>query len=375
MAAGRAVRAAGAAAMIARMLGDWRLSAVLALLVGALLLLAAAPLAVSPYLVNSMGQLAAFAILAVSLDLVWGYAGALSLGHGLYFAIGGYVVAMHLLKHAMAVTGTVPDFMQFMGWTEFPFYWAGLGSFGYAALVAVVLSALVAGVFGYVSFRSRVSGVYFSIITQALVYVAMLLMFRNDTGFGGNNGMTGFSVVFGVPMTDPAVPRALAAGSVAALIASLLGCRALVTSRFGRLVVACRDDEARLRSLGYRTLPIKLLVWCLSAVLAALAGFLYVPQVGIINPRVLSPDVSLEIAVWVAIGGRGALSGAVIGAVLVNGAKFWLSTRAPELWPFILSILVIVVVLAVPNGLLDLGRLRPRLLGGMRAGSLGARRA
>ena len=361
--------------MIARMLGDWRLSAVLALLVGVLLLLAAAPSVVSPYLVNSMGQLAAFAILAVSLDLVWGYAGALSLGHGLYFAIGGYVVAMHLLKHAMAVTGTVPDFMQFMGWTEFPFYWAGFGSFGYAALVAVVLSALVAGVFGYVSFRSRVSGVYFSIITQALVYVAMLLMFRNDTGFGGNNGMTGFSVVFGVPMTDPAVPRALAAGSVAALIASLLGCRALVTSRFGRLVVACRDDEARLRSLGYRTLPIKLLVWCLSAVLAALAGFLYVPQVGIINPRVLSPDVSLEIAVWVAIGGRGALSGAVIGAVLVNGAKFWLSTRAPELWPFILSILVIVVVLAVPNGLLDLGRLRPRLLGGMRAGSLGARRA
>lgn len=356
-----------------RLLGDRRLSVVLGLLVCTLLLLAAAPQVLSPYLVNTIGQLAAFAILAVSLDLVWGYAGALSLGHGLYFAIGGYVVAMHLLKHTLAVTGTVPDFMQFMGWTEFPFYWAGLGNFGYAVLVAVFLSALTAGIFGYVSFRSRVSGVYFSIITQALVYVAMLLMFRNDTGFGGNNGMTGFSVVFGVPMTDPLVPRALAAGSVAALVISLLGCRALVTSRFGRLVIACRDDEPRLRSLGYRTLPIKLMVWCLSAVIAALAGFLYVPQVGIINPRVLSPDVSLEIAVWVAIGGRGALSGAVIGAVLVNGAKFWLSTRAPDLWPFILSTLVIIVVLAFPNGLLDLGHLRPRLMGRMHGRGLGAR--
>ena len=361
--------------MIARLLGDWRLSAVLGLLLGVLLLLAVAPQAMSPYFVNTVGQLAAFAILAVSLDLVWGYAGALSLGHGLYFAIGGYVVAMHLLKHTMAVTGTVPDFMQFMGWTEFPFYWAGLGNFGYAALVAIGLSVLVAGIIGYVSFRSQVSGVYFSIITQALVYVAMLLMFRNDTGFGGNNGMTGFSVIFGVPMTDPAVPRALAAGSVAALVVSLLGCRALVTSRFGRLVIACRDDEARLRSLGYRTVSIKLVVWCLSAVIAALAGFLYVPQVGIINPRVLSPDVSIEIAVWVAIGGRGALSGAVIGATLVNGAKFWLSTRAPEFWPFILSILVIVVVLAFPNGLLDIGRLRPRLIGRMRARNPGARQA
>ena len=375
MASGRALCASGTATVITRLLGDWRLSTVLGLLMGALLLLAVAPSIVSPYLINTMGQLAAFAILAVSLDLVWGYAGALSLGHGLYFAIGGYVVAMHLLKHTMAVTGTVPDFMQFMGWTEFPFYWAGLGNFGYAVLVAIVVSALVAALFGYVSFRSRVSGVYFSIITQALVYVAMLLMFRNDTGFGGNNGMTGFSVVFGVSMTDPAVPRALAAGSIAALVLSLLGCRALVTSQFGRLVIACRDDEPRLRSLGYRTLSIKLAVWCLSAVIAALAGFLYVPQVGIINPRVLSPDVSLEIAVWVAIGGRGALSGAVIGAMLVNGAKFWLSTRAPDLWPFILSTLVIVVVLAFPNGLLDIGRLRPRLMDRAHPRGLGARQA
>jgi urea transport system permease protein len=252
--------------------------------------------------------------------------------------------------------------MQFMGWSEFPFYWSGFEHFGYVALLAVVLTVALAGVFGFVAFRSRVSGVYFSIITQALVYVAMLLMFRNDTGFGGNNGMTGFSVVFGFDIADPAVTRGLAAASLVALVVALLGCRALVTSRFGRLVIACRDDEARLRSLGYATLPVKLGVWCLSAVIAAVAGFLYVPQVGIINPRVLSPDLSLEIAVWVAIGGRGALSGAVIGAVLVTGVKFWLSSRAPELWPFILSGLVVLVVLVFPNGLLDLGRLRPRLI-------------
>jgi urea transport system permease protein len=345
-----------------RLFGDRLFTTVLALLAACIVVLAALPGVISPYLVNASGQLAAFALLAVSLDLIWGYAGVLSLGHGLYFALGGYLVAMHLLKHAMSVTGKVPDFMQFMGWSEFPFYWSGFEHFGYVALLAVVLTVALAGVFGFVAFRSRVSGVYFSIITQALVYVAMLLMFRNDTGFGGNNGMTGFSVVFGFDIADPAVTRGLAAASLVALVVALLGCRALVTSRFGRLVIACRDDEARLRSLGYATLPVKLGMWCLSAVLAAVAGFLYVPQVGIINPRVLSPDLSLEIAVWVAIGGRGALSGAVIGAVLVNGVKFWLSSRAPELWPFILSGLVVLVVLVFPNGLLDLGRLRPRLI-------------
>lgn len=345
-----------------RLFNDRLFSLVLVLLMAGFAVMAAMPGAVSPYLANAAGQLAAFALLAVSLDLIWGYAGVLSLGHGLYFALGGYLVAMHLLKHAMAVTGKVPDFIQFMGWSDVPFYWAGFEHLGYAALLTVILTVVLAGVFGFVSFRSRVSGVYFSIITQAFVYVAMLLMFRNDTGFGGNNGMTGFSVILGFDMADPAVTRGLAAVSLLTLVVALLCCRALVTSRFGRLVVACRDDEARLRSLGYSTLPIKLGIWCLSAVLAAIAGFLYVPQVGIVNPRLLSPDLSLEIAVWVAIGGRGALSGAVIGAVLVNGVKFWLSSRAPELWPFILSGLVVLVVLVFPNGLLDLGRLRPRLI-------------
>jgi urea transport system permease protein len=319
----------------------------------------ATPFGVSAYLANAIGQLAAFAVLALSLDLIWGYLGILSLGHGLFFGIGGYVVAMHLLKHSYEITGKVPDFMQFMGWTEFPFYWVGFGFFPYALLVATAVTLLIAGVFGYMSFRSRVGGVYFAIITQALVYVAMLLMFRNDTGFGGNNGMTGFAVVFGWPIGLKNVVIAMAAVSVLALGMTLLGCHLLLESRFGVLMIATRDDEVRLRTLGYETLRLKLVVWCLSALIAALAGLLYVPQVGIINPRLLAPELSLEIAVWVAIGGRGHLIGAVIGAALVNAVKFWLAAAAPELWPFILSGLIVLVVLVFPNGLVDLTKLKP----------------
>nr|WP_224007799.1 urea ABC transporter permease subunit UrtC [Aureimonas sp. SA4125] len=323
--------------------------------------LAGGPLGLSPYLVNLVGQLAAFALLALALDLIWGFAGILSLGHGLYFAIGGYIAAMHLLKHGFAVSGVVPDFMQFMGWSEFPAFWWGLESFPYALLLVVLVSGTVAFLFGYVSFRSKVGGVYFAIITQALVYVAMLLMFRNDTGFGGNNGMTGFSVIFGFPVGSAGLTVGLTAASLAVLLTALLGLRWLMTGRYGRLVLACRDDEVRLRTLGYRTLWLKLSVWCLSAVLAAVAGMLYVPQVGIINPRLLSPELSIEIAVWVAIGGRGYLTGAVLGAIFVNALKFWLATRAPELWPFILSGLVVLVVLLLPNGFSDAGREISRL--------------
>ena len=220
----------------------------------------------------------------------------------------------------------------------------------------VLVTVLVAGLFGFVSFRSRVGGVYFAIITQALVYVAMLLMYRNDTGFGGNNGMTGFSLLFGWPIGMSGVTVALASGTVGFLAMVMVGCRMLLGSRFGALMLATRDDETRLRTLGYDTLRLKLAVWCLAALIAALAGVLYVPQVGIVNPRVLSPDLSLEVAVWVAIGGRGHLVGAVIGALLVNALKFWLSTAAPELWPFILSGLIVLVVLVFPNGLVDLVR-------------------
>lgn len=321
-------------------------------------LLAGTPLEPSRYLTNAIGQLAAFALLAISMDLIWGYLGILSLGHGLFFAIGGYVAAMHLLKHSFVETGRVPDFLQFMGWTDFPFYWAGFDVFPYAFAVAIGVTLLVSGVFGFVSFRSRVGGVYFAIITQALVYVAMLLMFRNDTGFGGNNGMTGFSVLFGWPMGTSGMITALAVASLLVLVVVLVLCRLLVGSRFGALMLATRDDETRLRTLGYETLRLKLAVWCLSALIAMLAGMLYVPQVGIINPRLLSPELSLEIAVWVAIGGRGHLVGAVIGALLINAVKFWLSSAAPELWPFLLSGLIILVVLVFPNGLIDLAKLK-----------------
>lgn len=332
--------------------------ALLVLVAIALPLVAGTSFEASRYLTNAIGQLAAFAVLALSLDLIWGYLGILSLGHGLFFAIGGYVVAMYLLKHSFVVTGTVPDFLQFMGWKDFPFYWAGFDFFPYALFVAIAVTTLIAGVFGYVSFRSRVGGVYFAIITQALVYVAMLLMFRNDTGFGGNNGMTGFAVMFGWPMGTSGMITALACGSLLVLALVLVGCRWLVGSRFGALMLATRDDETRLRTLGYETLRLKLTVWCLSALIAMLAGMLYVPQVGIINPRLLSPELSLEIAVWVAIGGRGHLLGAVIGALIVNAVKFWLSSAAPDIWPFILSGLIILVVLVFPNGLIDLAKLK-----------------
>ncbi|MCC0807471.1 urea ABC transporter permease subunit UrtC [Methylobacterium sp. W2] len=349
--------------------GDPLLAAVIGLvLTGALALVLLQP---APYLVNMVGQLAAFAILAVSLDLVWGYLGILSLGHGLFFAIGGYVCAMHLLSHAYAVTGVAPDLMQFMGWKSLPLYWFGLASAPYALVVALVLSAAIAFVFGYASFRSRVNGVYFSIISQALVYVAMLLMFRNDTGLGGNNGMTGFPLLFGHPIGAPGMVTGLAVATLLALALVLAGARALVVGRIGRSMLACRDDEARLRTLGYSTTRLKLGIWCLSATIAALAGILYVPQVGIINPRVLSPDLSIEIAVWVAIGGMGRLGGAVIGAVAVNALKFWLSAAMPEAWPFILSGLVLVVVLGLPNGLLDLATLRPKPTWLRRGGGLG----
>jgi urea transport system permease protein len=360
MAAGRLVCREGAAEMNAAWSDRPFLVMLASALAVAVLLVVSmvAPFGPSAYLANVIGQLAAFAILALSLDLIWGYLGILSLGHGLFFSIGGYAVAMYLLKHTFEVTGKVPDFMQFMGWSSFPFYWEGFGIFGYALLAAAVVTLLISGVFGYVSFRSRVGGVYFSIITQALVYVAMLLMFRNDTGFGGNNGMTGFGVVFGWPIGERSVVIGMAAVSVLVLALTLIACRALLGSRFGMLMIAARDDETRLRTLGYDTLLLKLAIWCLSALIAALAGMLYVPQVGIINPRLLSPDLSLEIAVWVAIGGRGHLIGAVIGAVLVNSIKFWLSAAAPDVWPFILSGLIVLVAFAFPNGLIDLAKFR-----------------
>jgi urea transport system permease protein len=248
----------------------------------------------------------------------------------------------------------LPDFLQFMGQSGFPHFWRIFDSLPLTILAILLVPGVIAFVFGYVSFRSRVNGVYFSIITQALTYTAMLLMFRNDTGFGGNNGMTGFNTVAGLPIGDAAAAAFLTGLSTLMVLVVLIGGRALLTTRFGRMMIAIRDDESRLRFLGYDTLWLKLAAWCLSAMIAAVAGALYVPQVGIINPGLLDPSLSLEIAVWVAVGGRGGLYGAVIGAVLVNMVKFWLSAAAPAVWPFVLSLLVLLVVLALPNGLMDL---------------------
>lgn len=323
----------------------------------------------SSYMINAIGQLATFAILALSIDLIWGYLGILSLGHGLFFAIGGYIVAMHLLKHAYEVTGKVPDFMQFMGWSEFPAYWAGLGNFPYALLLALGVSAVVAGIFGASAFRSKVGGVYFAIITQALVYVVMLLMLRNNTGFGGNNGMTGFAAVLGWPIATREVITGMAVASIVVLMVVFLALERFTNSRTGRLMLAARDDEMRLSTLGYSVFSLKLGVWCLSAVVAALAGFLYVPQFGIVSPRLLDPYLSIEMIVWVAIGGRGNLIGAIIGAILINAIKFWFSAAAPDLWPFILSGIVILVIFALPNGLTDLFLRRGQ--GGGDGGALG----
>lgn len=309
---------------------------------------------ISPYLANIIGQIATFALLAIALDLIWGFAGVLSLGHGLFFAMGGYLIAMHMLKAGYVHQGVVPDLMTFMGWTELPGYWAFFENFPYALALILLLPGLGAFAYGWMSFRSRVSGVYFAIITQALTYVAMLLMFRNDTGFGGNNGMTGFVSLLGMQMGAASTSVWLATASTAATLAAFLICGRLVASPFGRMLVAVRDDEARLRFLGFDPVWPKLAAWTLSGVMAAVAGALYVPQVGIINPRLLSPELSIEIAVWVALGGRGTLSGAVIGAVVISALKFWLTGFAPDLWPFILSLLVLFVVVGLPNGLADL---------------------
>lgn len=317
--------------------------------------LAATPLGLDGYQVNLIGQVMAFALLALSLDLVWGYAGYLSLGHGLFFAIGGYLVGMHMIKLAYVGQPGVPTFLNYMGLSDFPLYWSGMEHFWIAMLAALVLTALVAFVIGFLAFRSRVVGVYFAILSQAFVYVAMLIMSRNDTGFGGNNGITGFESLFGLPLSAIESKVWLATVSAFVTLLTLILLRRLTRGPVGKLLVGVRDDEDRLRVLGYETLWLKIAVWCGSGLLAAIAGMLYVPQVQVASPQLLSPMLSIEIAVWVAIGGRGYLYGAIIGAILVNILKFWLTRFMPELWPFILSGAVLLVVVVLRNGLMDPG--------------------
>ena len=315
---------------------------------------AGSALHVSDYSVALAGKILCYAMVALAMDLIWGYTGILSLGHGLFFALGGYAMGMYLMRSigTEGVYGsTLPDFMVFLDWKELPWYWRGSDHFLQALLLVVVAPGLVALVFGFFAFRSRIRGVYFSIITQALTFAFMLLFFRNATGFGGNNGFTDFKRILGFPLASPRTKVGLYVLTATALLSALLLCRHLVLSKLGRVLTAIRDEEGRLRFCGYDPFGYKLFVWTLSAVICGIAGALYVPQVGIINPSEMSPANSIEIAIWVAVGGRGSLIGPVLGAALVNGAKSWLTVTFPELWLYLLGLVFILVTRFVPRGI------------------------
>jgi urea transport system permease protein len=310
------------------------------------------------YVVTLAGKYLCFALLALSVDLVWGYCGILSLGHGAFFALGGYAMGMHLMREigTRGVYGNalLPDFMVFLNWKELPWYWHGFDSFGFALLMALVVPAALAFVFGWFAFRSRVTGVYLSIITQALTFAFMLAFFRNDMGFGGNNGLTDFKELLGFPLQAKDTRVALFVCSGVALALGYVACRFVVASKLGRVLKGVRDAESRTRFLGYRVEHYKLFVFTVSAVMAGVAGALYVPQVGIINPSEFSPAASIEIVVWVALGGRGTLYGAALGAVLVNFAKTYFTGALPEIWLYALGGLFILVTLALPHGIVGL---------------------
>ena len=315
------------------------------------------PFHISAFWVTLAGKIMCYAIVAVALDLIWGYAGILSLGHGLFFALGGYGMGMYLMRQIGRqgqYQSDLPDFMVFLDWKEFPWQWWGSEHFLWAMLLVVAVPGLLAFVFGYFAFRSRVKGVYFSIITQALTFAAMLLFFRNNTGFGGNNGFTDFKQILGFNITSPETRMALFAITAFILLAALLLTRWIVTSKFGRVLEAIRDAEARAMFCGYDTVHYKVAAFTFSAVLCGIAGALYVPQVGIINPSEMSPANSIEIAIWVAVGGRGTLAGAVLGAGLVNGAKSFFTVAFPEYWLFALGAIFIAVTLFLPRGVLGL---------------------
>ena len=310
------------------------------------------PLQVSAYTLTLVGKILCYAIVALALDLVWGYAGLLSLGHGLFFALGGYAMGMYLMREAAG--DGLPAFMTFLSWTELPWYWAGTDNFLWAMCLVVLAPGLLALVFGFFAFRSRIKGVYFSIMTQALTFAAMLLFFRNETGFGGNNGFTNFRSILGFSISSQGTRAVLLLATVLLLVASLYAGWRLAQSKFGRVLTALRDAENRLMFCGYDPRGFKLFVWVLSAVLCGLAGALYVPQVGIINPSEMSPTNSIEAAVWVALGGRGTLIGPLLGAGMVNGMKSWFTVAFPEYWLFFLGALFIIVTLYLPKGVIGL---------------------
>lgn len=324
------------------------------------------PLHISSYAVALMGKFMCYAMAALALDLVWGYTGILSLGHGLFFALGGYAHGMYLMR-SIGGDGVykshVPDFMVFLDWNDYPWYWAFTDHFLYAMLLVVLVPGILAFVFGYFAFRSRIKGVYFSIITQALTFAAMLLFFRNETGFGGNNGFTDFKRILGYDITASGTRAALYWITLALLAASLIFARALTQSKLGRVLTAIRDSESRLRFIGYEPLGFKLFIWTVSAVMCGIAGALYVPQVGIINPSEMSTETSIEMVIWVATGGRGTLIGPIIGAGAVNGLKTWFTSVLPEFWLYALGLIFVLTTLFLPQGLVGLARqLRVRYL-------------
>jgi len=322
-----------------------------------LLIPSSSGLHISTYLVALFGKYICYAILALSIDLIWGYAGILSLGHGAFFALGGYAMGMYLMRQigtrGVYANPILPDFMVFLNWQELPFYWYGFNHFAYAALMIFLAPGLLAFIFGWFAFRSRVTGVYLSIITQAMTYALMLGFFRNNFGFGGNNGLTDFKDILGFNVQAEGTRNALFFISCLALALCFLVCRAIVTSKFGKVLVAIRDAEARTRFLGYRVEAYKLFVFTLSAAMAGLAGALYVPQVGIINPGEFAPGNSIEAVIWVAVGGRGTLTGAVLGAFVVNYAKtFFTSGFLAPYWLFMLGALFVLVTLLLPRGII-----------------------
>jgi len=315
------------------------------------------PLHLPNYLVPLFGKYVTYATLALALDLVWGYCGILSLGHAAFFALGGYAMGMYLMRQigtrGVYADPTLPDFMVFLNWKELPWFWYGFDHFWFAAIMIVAVPGLLAFVFGWFAFRSRVTGVYLSIITQALTYALMLGFFRNNFGFGGNNGLTDFKDILGFNVQAETTRAALFLASCVALGLGFLICRALVTSKFGKVLIAVRDAENRTRFLGYRVESYKLFAFTLSACMAGVAGALYVPQVGIINPSEFAPGNSIEAVIWVAVGGRGTLTGAVLGAFVVNYAKtFFTSGMLAPYWLFLLGGLFIGVTLLLPRGII-----------------------
>ncbi len=313
---------------------------------------------VSTYTVTLLGKYLTYALLAVAVDLVWGYLGILSLGHAAFFALGGYGMGMYLMRQIgeRGVYGdpVLPDFMVFLNWKELPWFWWGFDQFWFAMLMVGLVPGLLALVFGWLAFRSRVTGVYLSIITQALTYALMLAFFRNEMGFGGNNGLTDFKDLLGFNLQADSTRIGLFVASALALAVGYLACRAIVTSRLGRVAVAIRDAEGRTRFIGYRVEHVKLAIFTFSAVLAGIAGALYVPQVGIINPGEFSPLNSIEVVIWVAVGGRATLYGAVAGALMVNYGKTYLTGAMPEAWLFALGGLFVLVTLFLPRGVTGL---------------------